>query len=82
MKLFKKKKRPELTEAQRKFNKLWHMYASGKLTESAPGIYALCDYEGGVNGEGHSGWFSKTENCEGKAALQSTVLLLKEMTPL
>ncbi|MBO4432862.1 MAG: hypothetical protein J5852_04950 [Clostridia bacterium] len=28
MNIFKRKKQPELTEAQKKFNKLWDMYAN------------------------------------------------------
>lgn len=81
MNLFKRKKQPELTDSQKKFNKLWDMYASGDLESSAPGIYALCDYEGGVNGEGHSGWFFNTENSYGTEALQALILSLKEILP-
>ena len=76
MNIFKRKKQPELTEAQKKFNKLWDMYASGELLKAEPRIYALCDYEGGVNGEGHSGWFFNTENSDGTEALQTLILSL------
>lgn len=58
--LFRKKK-TELTTEQIKLNKLWDMYASGELEQKNKDTYVLCDYESGVNGEGHSGFFFNNE---------------------
>lgn len=58
--LFRKKK-TELTTDQIKLNKLWDMYASGELEQKNKDTNVLCDYESGVNGEGHSGFFFNNE---------------------
>lgn len=58
--LFKKKK-CEPTPAQQKLNKLWDLYANGELEKQNADIFVLCEYESGVNGEGHSGFFFNNE---------------------
>ena len=81
MGVFKSKKQPELTEAQKKINKLWEMYDSGKLAETDYSTFVLCEYESGVNGEGHSGWFFNIENTEGKKAINKILSVLEEVLP-
>ena len=81
MGVFKSKKQPELTEAQKRINKLWEMYDSGKLAETDYSTFVLCEYESGVNGEGHSGWFFNIENTEGKKAIDKTLSVLEEVLP-
>ena len=61
---------------------LWEMFASGALEKTAPQIAVLCDYESGVNGEGHSGWLYNTENTGGKSAVQSRLMLLQAVLPV
>lgn len=56
------KKKTELTKEQKRWNKLWEMYDSGELEDINSDIYALCEYESGVNGEGHSGFFCNNED--------------------
>ena len=58
--LFKKKK-CEPTLAQQKLNKLWALYDNGDLEKQNADIFVLCEYESGVNGEGHSGFFFNNE---------------------
>lgn len=58
--LFKKKK-CEPTLAQQKLNKLWALYDNGELEKQNADIFVLCEYESGVNGEGHSGFFFNNE---------------------
>ena len=55
------KKKAGLSEEQKRMNLLWENYASGELEEEDYAIFVLCDYEGGVNGEGHSGFFFNHE---------------------
>ena len=81
MKLFGRKKQPELTEAQKKWNKLWEMYGSGELAKTDYNTFVLCEYESGVNGEGHSGWFFNTENTEGKEAINKSISALENILP-
>ena len=81
MKLFKRKKQTELSEAQKKWNKLWEMYGTGELAETDCNTFVLCDYDGGVNGEGHSGWFFNTENTEGKEAINKYISILEQVLP-
>ena len=81
MNLFKRKKQPELTEAQKKWNKLWDMYGSGELVEIDYNTFVLCEYESGVNGEGHSGWFFNKDNSEGKDAINKSLSALEEILP-
>ena len=42
---------------QRQWNRLWEMYGSGALRQADHTAYLLCEYDSGINGEGHSGWF-------------------------
>ena len=81
MSIFKSKKKTELTETQKKWNKLWEMYESGELSELDYNTFALCDYESGVNGEGHSGWFFNTENTEGKEGINKYLSALEQVLP-
>jgi len=64
-----------------KWNRMWDMYASGELAEDKPDIYALCDYDSGVNGEGHSGWFYNTKNTEGSEGLKNLISALFGILP-
>lgn len=59
LKLFKKK--TEISDDQIRLNRLWDLYASGELEEKNREVYFLCDYEAGVNGEGHSGFCFNNE---------------------
>ena len=59
--LFGKKKEKELpgntpaaNHADCSWNRLWEAYGSGKLDEIDHGAYLLCEYESGINGDGHS----------------------------
>ncbi len=81
MSIIERKEPPELTEDQKKWNKLWEMYASGELAKTDYNTFALCEYENGVNGEGHSGWFFNMENAEGKEAINKSLSALKEILP-
>ena len=58
--LFKKKK-CDPTSAQQKLNKLWALYDNGELEKQNAEIFVLCEYESGINGEGHSGFFFNNE---------------------
>lgn len=79
--IFRSKEQPELTESQKKWNRLWDNYSAGKLAETYPLVFLICDYYSGVSGEGHSGWFFNTENTYGQDALQTTISALKEILP-
>jgi len=81
MNIFRRKKQKELTEAQKKWNRLWKMYGSGELESTDHRTFVLCDYESGVNGEGHSGWFDNTENTEGKEGLNNWLSELEQVLP-
>ena len=59
--LFKKKKKTELSLQELNMNRLWDTWASGELERSNYEVYVLCNYEAGVNGEGHSGFFFNNE---------------------
>ena len=56
--LFKKKK-TELTEGQKKWNKLWALWAEG---QAASPYAELMTYQSEVNNGGHSQYFFNTEN--------------------
>ena len=75
---FKKKKPVELTDEEKKMNKLWDLYASGELDELDHGIYCLCEYESEINGEGHSGFFCNSDNCD---TLDDLIGTLKTVLP-
>ncbi len=57
------------------------MYGSGELESTDHRTFVLCDYESGVNGEGHSGWFDNTENTEGKEELNNWLSELEQVLP-
>lgn len=59
---FKKKKPAQLTQEQINWNRVWELYDSGELEQINADIYALCEYESGINGEGHSGFFCNNED--------------------
>ncbi len=52
----------ELSSADKNWNALWEKYGNGELEEYNKGIFALCDYDSGVNGGGHSGFFCNNED--------------------
>ena len=81
MNLFEDAKQTELPEAQVKWNKLWDMYGFGQLATTDDKSFVLCDYESGVNGEGHSGWFFNTENAEGKETICKYLSALEQVLP-
>ena len=54
------------------------MYGSDELEEVDFDTFALCDYESGVNGEGHSGWFFNKESTGGKEAINRILLALEK----
>ena len=47
-----------MTASDRKWNRMRELYGSGELQRIDQNAYLLCEYDGGINGEGHSGWFS------------------------
>lgn len=55
---FRKKKKVELTEEQKKWNLLWEKYADGSLEKD---YFVLCDYHSGVNGGGHHCFLDNNE---------------------
>ena len=81
MKLFRRKKQTELTETQKKWNKIWELYESGELANIDYNTFVLCEYESGVNGEGHSGWFFNIENTEGKDEINKFLSALENTLP-
>lgn len=61
----------ELSEAERKWNRMWDMWAQGE----AESPYAeLMEYDGEVNNGGHSQYFFNVANCGDLDAAVSTVL--------
>lgn len=77
--IFSKKKKPvELTDEEKSLNKLWELYGSGELDDIGHGIYCLCEYDSGVNGEGHSGFFYNSDNCD---TLNDLIGTLKTVLP-
>ena len=74
-------KQVELSESKKKWNKLWDMYGSGELEKYNYTAFVVCDYESGINSEGHSGWFFNTENTEGPDAMKKILSALKEALP-
>ena len=71
----------ELTESDKKWNKLWAISGTEELAVRNPRMNDLCDYYGGIMGEGHSGWLFNTESAEGKEALSARLASLKEILP-
>lgn len=74
----KKKKSVELTDEEKSWNKLWELYSNGELDSIDHGIYCLCEYDSGVNGEGHSGFFCNSDNCD---TLDDLIGTLKTVLP-
>lgn len=75
MGLFDKlKKKDELPEKERKWNKMWDLWAEGQ----AKSPYAqLMTYDSEVNNGGHSQYFFNTANCgDLKAELESILPIL------
>ena len=70
---FKRKKKTELTEDQKKWNFLWEKYADGTLEEK---YFVLCDYYSGINGGGHNCFFDNKED-----DLPKYCELLKQVLP-
>ena len=59
--MFKLFKKGSERSDEKNMNRLWDRYADGRLEKENYGMYVLCDYDGGVNGEGHSGFFFNNE---------------------
>lgn len=76
--IFRKKKPVELTDEEKSWNKLWELYDNGELDSIDHGIYCLCEYDSGVNGEGHSGFFCNSDNCD---TLNDLISTLKTVLP-
>ncbi len=56
----KKKKKLEPTEEELRWNKLWDLWADGKIESP---YQELMTYQGEINNGGHSQYFTNTENC-------------------
>ena len=73
--LFKKKK-VELTEEQRKWNKMWELW----VQEKAEAPYAqLMTYQSEVNNGGHDQYFTNVENT---SDLQKEISILETILPV
>ena len=53
------KKKPQLTEEQRKWNKMWELWVNGKAESP---YTELMTYESEINNGGHSQYFTNVEN--------------------
>lgn len=53
------KKKPQLTEEQRKWNKMWELWVNGKAKSP---YTELMTYESEINNGGHSQYFTNVEN--------------------
>ena len=69
------------SEAQRRINALWELYDNQKLKSISFYVYCLCDYEAGVGGEGHYGWFFNCEETAGKEELKMRIDSLQKILP-
>lgn len=56
---FKKEELPE----RKKWNRLWEIYGNGEWDDP---VFYLCDYDSGINGEGHLCFFENHADCLGK----------------
>lgn len=56
---FKKEELPE----RKKWNRLWELYGNGERNDP---VFYLCDYDSGINGEGHLCFFENHADCLGK----------------
>lgn len=75
-KLFKRNKaKSGLTESQLKWNKMWELWAEGKIESP---FEEMMTYQGEVNNGGHSRYFSNTENV---ADVQKCISVLYEVLP-
>ena len=73
--LFKKLKAKRLFADKTGQDKIWELYASGELKKLSPEADAVCAYESGVNGDGHSGFFfNNEEDMTGCIDILKTVL--------
>ena len=73
---FLKKKKVELTEEQKKWNKMWELWVEGQ----ADSPYAeLMTYQGEINNGGHSQYFTNVENT---GDLQKEMTALQTVLPL
>ncbi len=52
----------ESTE-NKKWNKLWELYGNSEWNDP---IFYLCDYDSGINGEGHLCFFDNNQDCLSK----------------
>lgn len=57
-------------------DRLWELYANGELEKRNYEAFVLCEYESGVEGEGHGGYFFNEEGC-----LESYNEVLKKILP-
>jgi len=70
------KKKVELTEEQKKWNKMWELWMEGQ----ADSPYAeLMTYQGEINNGGHSQYFTNVENT---GDLQKELTALQKVLPL
>ena len=73
---FFKRKKVELTEEQKKWNKMWELWVEGQ----ADSPYAeLMTYQGEINNGGHSQYFTNVENT---GDLQKEMTALQTVLPL
>ena len=73
---FFKRKKVELTEEQKKWNKMWELWVEGQ----ADSPYAeLMTYQGEINNGGHSQYFTNVENT---GDLQKEMTALQTILPL
>lgn len=73
---FFKRKKVELTEEQKKWNKMWELWVEGQ----ADSPYAeLMTYQGEINNGGHSQYFTNVENI---GDLQKEMTALQTVLPL
>ena len=73
---FFKKKKVELTEEQRKWNKMWELWAEEKA--DAP-YTQLMTYQSEINNGGHDQYFANVENT---ANLQNEMSALENILPV
>ena len=77
---FFRKKKVDLTEDQRKWNKMWELWGDGNV-ESPYG--EIMTYQSEINNGGHSQYFFNTDNCvEFNALIRSISSSETTYTPL
>lgn len=72
---FLKKKEVKLTDEQKKWNKMWDIWADGK---SEPPYKELMTYQSEVNNGGHDQYFTNTESI---SDIQKEISVLKTVLP-